>query len=491
MTAATEIDIAFDRIVAMLRTAGTQVGVDEREARDRARAAVAEFNASKARRRGLARKVAKYEFLRPLPLIGSAVLSPIEFDLAEADGATASARARAERLVRRVEDAVKLRRDLARLLARSDAAHASCAALGPPPPFVRQKFASLGSEISTLQRRSHTRRVEDVRKAALDLFEFAEGWTDAAARIARDAARHAVVQLQAPAAPLTVSTERIWLPIPWNRRREAMAMGAKADVNASKGSDLFVTPDQDLRRFQRMLPLIHRARRPEPFAFPPIAAKAAGQNLWTLFDKATWDHVRTTSYARAGHRCMLCGEQAPRPTDGGSPRRGPVDAHEVWSWSMPDDDPSLGVGIQRLERIMTLCPACHACFHAANATTRARRDARYEEAAAFIRGRQMDINGMSEEDLDRHLARSADDWNRTRGVDRWIVDLSHLAAQDYMADADPVFLATNAAGFAPEDVAGIAFTADDGRRFPARDAHALQSALLEDAPRLRLAWSRP
>lgn len=491
MTAATEIDVAFDRIVAMLRTAGGQVGADEREAKERARAAVAEFRASNARRRGLARKVAKYEFLRPIPLIGAAVLSPLEFDLAEADGVAASARTRAERLVRRVEEATALRRDLGRLLGRSDAAHAACLALGPPPPFVRQKFAALGSEISTLLRRSHTRRVEDVRKAALDLFEFAEGWTDAAARIARDAARNAVAQAPpVPAAPLTISTERIWLPIPWNRRREAMALGAKADVSASKGSDLFVTPNQDLRPFQRMLPLIHRARRPEPFAFPPIAAKAAGQNLWTLFDKATWDHVRTTSYARAGHRCMLCGEQAPRPADGNS-RRGPVDAHEVWSWSMPDDDPSVGVGIQRLERIMTLCPACHACFHATNATTRARRDARYEEVAAFIRGRQMDINGMSEEELDRHLEKSADDWNRTRGVDRWIVDLSHLAAQDYMADADPVFLASNAAGFAPEDVAGIAFTADDGRRFPARDAQAIQNALLEDAPRLRLAWSRP
>ena len=103
----------------------------------------------------------------------------------------------------------------------------------------------------------------------------------------------------------------------------------------------------------------------------------------------------------------------------------------------------------------------------------------------------MDINGMSAEELDVHLARSADDWNRTRGVDRWILDLSHLAAQDYMADADPIFLAGNAAGFAPEDVAGIAFTADDGRRFQARDAQALQHSLLEDAPRLRLAWSRP
>lgn len=489
MTAANDIDIAFDRIVAMLRTAGTQVGVDERDAKERARSAVAEFKASNARRRGIARKVAKYEFLRPLPLIGSAVLSPIEFDLAEADKEAGSARVRAERHLRRVDDLMGVRRDLGRLLTRSESVHAACGALGRPPPFVLQKFSALGSEIATLLRRSETRRVEDVRKAALGLFEFAEGWAEAATRIRRDAARQAVVPQVADLR--TVSTERIWLPIPWNRRSEAMALGAKADLSAGKGSDLFVTGSQDLRPFQRMLPLIHRSRRPAPFAFPPIAAKAAGQNLWTLFDKATWDHVRTTNYARAGHRCMLCGEQAPRPADKGASRRGPVDAHEVWSWSMPDDDPSAGVGIQRLERIMTLCPACHACFHAGNATTRARRDARFQEAAAFIRERQMDINGMSEDVLDRHLARSAEDWNRTRGVDRWILDLSHLAAQDYMADAEPVFLASNPAGFAPEDVAGIAFAADDGRRFPARDAMTLQNALLEDAPRLRLAWSRP
>lgn len=487
MTKPSDIDIAFDRVAAMLRTAGTQAGVDERDAKERARAAVAEFNGSNARRRSAARRIAQYEFLRPLPLLGAAVLSPLEFDFAEADRTARSARGRAERLLRRVEEATLVRRELGRLLARSERAHAACAHLGPAPLFVRQTFEPLGSGIASLLRRSETRRVEDVRKSAVGLIEFVQGWATAAARIETEAVRpppSTAVTLR------TAGTERIWLPIPWNRRREAIAAGAKVDMSAGKGSDLFVTGTQDLRPFQRMLPLMHRARRPEPFAFPPIAAKAAGQNLWTLFDKSTWDHVRTTNYARSGYRCVLCGEQNTRAADGGSVR-GPVDAHEVWSWSMPDDDPSIGIGIQRLERIMTLCPACHACFHASNATTRARRDARFEEAAAFIRERQMDINGMSPEELDVHLARSAEEWNRTRGVDRWILDLSHLAAQDYMADTDPVFLAGNAAGFAPEDVAGIAFTADDGRRFPARDAQALQHSLLEDAPRLRLAWSRP
>jgi 5-methylcytosine-specific restriction endonuclease McrA len=488
MTTPSDIDIAFDRVAAMLRTAGTQTGADERDAKERARLAVAEFKVSNGLRRNAARKVAQFEFLRPVPLLGSAVLSPLEFDLAEADRRARAARTRAERLLKRVEEAALQRRDLGRLLARSNHAHAACAHLGSPPLFVRQAFEALGSTIASLVRRSETRRIEDVRKAAVGLIEFVEGWAAAAARIQREAVRPPPSDV--PAVLRTVSTERIWLPISWNRRREAIALGAKVDMSAGKGSDLFVTGSQDLRPFQRMLPLIHRSRRPEPFAFPPIAAKAAGQNLWTLFDKATWDHVRTTNYARSGFRCVLCGEQNARAADGGS-GRGPVDAHEVWSWSMPDDDPSAGIGIQRLERIMTLCPACHACFHASNATTRARRDARFEEAAAFIRQRQMDINGMSAEELDGHLARSAEDWDRTRGVDRWILDLSHLAAQDYMADADPVFLAGNPAGFAPEDVAGLAFTADDGRRFPARDAQTLQQSLLEDAPRLRLAWSRP
>ncbi|MFC6049019.1 hypothetical protein ACFPYM_14405, partial [Methylobacterium hispanicum] len=269
-----------------------------------------------------------------------------------------------------------------------------------------------------------------------------------------------------------------------------VALGAVADLSAGRGSDVFVPAGRDLAPFERMLPLAYRSRRGAPFEFPPIAARAAGQNLWSLFDAATWNQIRKTNYARSGCRCMICGEQRPRSAGGGAGSRGPVDAHEVWSWTMPDDDPSRGVGIQRLERIMVLCPTCHACFHAGHALTAARRDARHEEAAAFIRARQSDITGLEGAALDAHLGRSADAWNRTRGVERWVLDLSHLAAQDYMADVDPVFLAENPAGFAPEHVAGLSFVADDGRRFPVRDAPTIQAALLDDAPRLRLAWSR-
>ncbi|MCP1545514.1 hypothetical protein [Methylorubrum extorquens] len=489
MPGPTDIDVAFDRVAAMLRTATARIGSDEREIRARARTLVAEYNALAGTRRVAARKVAKFQFLRPIPLLGTAVLSPLQFDLGEASSAAAAARARAERQLRRLGESAEARRGLAALATRAEEARSACRPLGLPPPFVQRAFEGLGTRIASLMRRSDTRGIDDVRQAASDLVAFSERWVEAVRRIEAEAVRPPPA-ISAGRRPTTMASDRIWLPIPWNRRSEAVALGAVADLSARHGSDVFVPAGRDLRPFERMLPLAFRARRGAPFEFPPIAAKAAGQNLWSLFDEATWNHVRKTNYARSGHRCMLCGEQRPRIVGAGAAARGPVDAHEVWSWSMPDDDPSLGVGIQRLERIMVLCPTCHACFHAGHAVSAARRDARHEEAAAFIRARQSDITGLEGDALDAHLARSAGEWDRTRGVERWILDLSHLASQDYMADADPVFLAENAAGFAPEHVAGLSFAADDGRRFERREAAAIQARLLEDAPRLRLAWSR-
>ena len=486
MPAPTEIDVSFDRVAAMLRTAAARVGSDEREIRARARGLVAEYNALADLRRASARKLARFRFLRPVPLVGDAVLAPLEFDLGEAARSAAAARAKAQRQVRRLDEAVGIRRDLASLMARTEEARSTCRHLGSPPLFVLQAFGNLGSRIASLARRSETRGVDEVRKASSDLVSFSEWWCEASRRIEREAV---------PTPPLprpfsTLNTERVWLPIPWNRRSEAVALGAVADLSAGRGSDVFVPAGRDLAPFERMLPLAYRARRGTPFQFPPIAARAAGQNLWSLFDAATWNQIRKTNYVRSGYRCMICGEQRPQSSGGGGASRGPVDAHEVWSWSMPDDDPSRGVGVQRLERIMVLCPTCHACFHAGHALTAARRDARHEEAAAFIRARQSDITGLEGAALDAHLGGSAEEWNRTRGVERWVLDLSHLAAQDYMADADPVFLVGNAAGFAPEHVAGLSFATDDGRRFPMRDPSTIQTALLDEAPRPRLAWSR-
>jgi len=66
-------------------------------------------------------------------------------------------------------------------------------------------------------------------------------------------------------------------------------------------------------------------------------------NVRSNVSKAVWDRLRGEVAADAGNRCEVCG---------GRGRRWPVECHEMWDY---DDDRK----IQRLERLVALCPACH------------------------------------------------------------------------------------------------------------------------------------
>src|SRR5207302_1396445 len=66
-------------------------------------------------------------------------------------------------------------------------------------------------------------------------------------------------------------------------------------------------------------------------------------NVRSHVPKTVWDRLRRQVAAEAGNRCEICG---------GRGRRWPVECHEVWEY---DDDEK----IQRLQRLVALCPACH------------------------------------------------------------------------------------------------------------------------------------
>jgi 5-methylcytosine-specific restriction endonuclease McrA len=66
-------------------------------------------------------------------------------------------------------------------------------------------------------------------------------------------------------------------------------------------------------------------------------------NVRSNVPKAVWDRLRRQVAAEAGQRCKICG---------GRGRRWPVECHEVWHY----DD---ATKVQRLERLVALCPACH------------------------------------------------------------------------------------------------------------------------------------
>lgn len=127
-----------------------------------------------------------------------------------------------------------------------------------------------------------------------------------------------------------------------------------------------------------------------------------GSNLKQALKGKRWDTLRKETYRRAGHRCEVCG---------GVGQRHPVEAHEVWSYDE-------GRGVQRLERLVALCPACHEVKHIGRAV----KIGRESEAAAHLAA----VNGWTLEETRRYLREERARWNRRNDI-AWMLDLSVLA----------------------------------------------------------------
>jgi hypothetical protein len=88
--------------------------------------------------------------------------------------------------------------------------------------------------------------------------------------------------------------------------------------------------------------------------FELIPRTAWFKNVRSMVSKHDWDTLRKECYEKAGYVCEICGER------GG---RHPVEAHEVWEY----DDLNR---IQKLVRLIALCPSCHSVKHIGNAYLR-------------------------------------------------------------------------------------------------------------------------
>jgi 5-methylcytosine-specific restriction endonuclease McrA len=81
-----------------------------------------------------------------------------------------------------------------------------------------------------------------------------------------------------------------------------------------------------------------------------VPADQWGANLSQSLKGARWDVLRRETYRRAGYRCEVCG---------GIGEAHPVEAHEIWEYTQTGP----AVGVQRLVRLIALCPACHQVKH--------------------------------------------------------------------------------------------------------------------------------
>lgn len=125
------------------------------------------------------------------------------------------------------------------------------------------------------------------------------------------------------------------------------------------------------------------------------------RNVRSHVSRAEWERLRKLTFARARYHCEICG---------GRGERWPVECHEIFSY----DD---ATHIQRLERLVALCPACHEVKHIGLAGVRGRR----AEALAHLAR----TNGWSLADAELYVEACFEQWHR-RSRHEWRLDLSYL-----------------------------------------------------------------
>ncbi|HEV8653849.1 MAG TPA: HNH endonuclease signature motif containing protein [Actinomycetes bacterium] len=125
-------------------------------------------------------------------------------------------------------------------------------------------------------------------------------------------------------------------------------------------------------------------------------------NVRALVDAPTWDRIRRQVYRQARYRCELCGGRGPEH---------PVECHEVWRY----EDPTR---MQKLVRMIALCPACHQVKHYGLANLRGK--------GAQARVHLMRVNGWTARQADTYIEAVFRVWER-RSQGPWTLDLNGLA----------------------------------------------------------------
>lgn len=125
------------------------------------------------------------------------------------------------------------------------------------------------------------------------------------------------------------------------------------------------------------------------------------ENVRSNVRPKVWDLLRKYQYARANYVCEICG---------GVGHRHPVECHEVWRYNEKTK-------IQRLERLIALCPKCHRCKHIGLA----RHMGKMKECIRHL----MRVNNISRKEAWAYVHNAFSTWERRSRHD-WELDISIL-----------------------------------------------------------------
>jgi hypothetical protein len=126
------------------------------------------------------------------------------------------------------------------------------------------------------------------------------------------------------------------------------------------------------------------------------------KNVRSNVTEAEWEKLKKMTFRRAGYRCEVCG---------GRGDSWPVECHEIFAY---DDEQH----VQKLVRLVALCPACHEVKHIGLAGVHGRENAAKTHLAK--------VNNWSAGDAELYIEGCFEVWHR-RSRHRWVLDLSYLS----------------------------------------------------------------
>ena len=125
------------------------------------------------------------------------------------------------------------------------------------------------------------------------------------------------------------------------------------------------------------------------------------RNVRSNVSSTEWERLKRETFGRAGYVCEVCG---------GRGEKWPVECHEVFAY---DDEQH----IQKLVRLVALCPRCHEVKHIGLAGVRGRQAGAVAHLAR--------VNGWSVADAELYVEACFELWHR-RSRHQWKLDLSFL-----------------------------------------------------------------
>lgn len=125
------------------------------------------------------------------------------------------------------------------------------------------------------------------------------------------------------------------------------------------------------------------------------------RNVRSEVKAARWDYLRRDCYKKAGYRCEICN---------GKGKKWPVECHEVWDYNTKDE-------VQKLVRLIALCPDCHSVKHWGLSQLRGLENRCIKHIAK--------VNGWNKGQVHKHVTEAFKIWHKRNETD-WVLDLTHL-----------------------------------------------------------------